>query len=94
MVKVAKSRVADRNIGLPSFHLCYSLEVALNRLAIGGICSEKKNRHVLWGDASPSSPLWIRPWPTDFVEELKTEHVESSRVVSGGMYSVLTRRQS
>jgi len=49
MVKVAKSRVADRNIGLPAFHLCYSLEVALNRLAIGGIGSEKKIRHVLVG---------------------------------------------
>ena len=49
MVKVAKSGVADRNIGLPAFHLCYSLEVALNSLAIGGIGSEKKTRHVLVG---------------------------------------------
>ena len=49
MVKVAKSRVVDRNIGLTAFHLCYSLEVALNRLAIGGIGSEKKIRHVLVG---------------------------------------------
>jgi len=57
MVKVAKSRVADRNIGLPAFHLCYSLEVELNRLAIGGIGSEKKIRHVLVGGGCiPSSP--------------------------------------
>jgi len=56
MVKVAKSRVADRNIGLPAFHLCYSLEVALNRLAIGGIGSEKKIRHVLVGGCIPLIP--------------------------------------
>ena len=48
-MKVAKSRVADRNIGLPEFQLYYSLEVVLNRLAIGGICSEKKICHVLVG---------------------------------------------
>ena len=57
MVKVAKSIVADQNTGPPAFQLCYSLEVALNRLSIGGIGSEKKSAMCWWrGDASPSSP--------------------------------------
>ena len=43
-------------IGLPAFHLCYLLEVALNRLAIGGIGSEKKIRHVLVGGMHPLIP--------------------------------------
>jgi len=56
MVKVAKSRVADRNIGLPAFQHCYSLVVALNRLAIGGICNEKKNPPCAGGGMHPPHP--------------------------------------
>ena len=61
MVKVAKSRVADRNIGLSAFQRCYSLDVALNigcRLAV--FCSEKKIRHVLVGGSIPLIPLGSR----------------------------------
>jgi len=48
-VKVAKSRVADRNIGLPAFQRCYSLDAALNRLATDDILYPVKIRLGLVG---------------------------------------------